>query len=133
VRLKSEHVARVIDVGSLDNGAPYIVLEYLDGMDLSALARQQLTIGQIVDLMLQACEALAEAHSIGIVHRDIKPANFFITQGSDGALMLKVLDFGISKAAQGAPTQPDGNVGRDGNPDVHVAGAGEVDPRRRPP
>jgi serine/threonine-protein kinase len=102
VRLKSEHVARVIDVGSLDNGAPYIVLEYLDGMDLSALARQQLTIGQIVDLMLQACEALAEAHSIGIVHRDIKPANFFITQGSDGALMLKVLDFGISKAAQGA-------------------------------
>ena len=101
VRLKSEHVARVIDVGSLENGAPYIVLEYLDGMDLSHFARQQMTIGQIVDLMMQACEALAEAHSIGIVHRDIKPANFFVIRAADGTSVLKVLDFGISKAGQG--------------------------------
>ncbi|HWU85844.1 MAG TPA: serine/threonine-protein kinase [Kofleriaceae bacterium] len=101
VRLKSEHVARVIDVGTLENGAPYLVLEYLEGMDLSNVSGRQLTIGQIVDLMLQACEALAEAHSIGIVHRDIKPANFFITQHSDGTQLLKVLDFGISKATQG--------------------------------
>jgi len=100
VRLKSEHVARVIDVGTLENGAPYIVLEYLDGKDLSELARQQLTIGQIVDLILQACEALAEAHALGIVHRDIKPANFFVTRSTDGSLVLKVLDFGISKASQ---------------------------------
>ncbi|HWU90775.1 MAG TPA: serine/threonine-protein kinase, partial [Kofleriaceae bacterium] len=100
VRLKSEHVARVIDVGSLEGGIPYIVLEYLDGTDLSHFSREQLTIGQIVDLMLQACEALAEAHSIGIVHRDIKPANFFITQHSDGSRLLKVLDFGIAKANQ---------------------------------
>src|SRR5262245_49448397 len=54
VRLKSEHVARVIDVGTLENGAPYLVLEYLDGMDLSNFSRRQLTIGQIIDLMLQA-------------------------------------------------------------------------------
>jgi len=97
VRLKSEHVARVIDVGSLETGAPYMVLEYLEGTDLSNVARAQLTVGGIVDLMLQACEALAEAHSLGIVHRDIKPANFFITRRPDGALLLKVLDFGISK------------------------------------
>src|SRR5215468_8507690 len=103
VRLKSEHVARVIDVGTLETGAPYMVLEYLEGADLSGYPRNQLTIGGIVDLMLQACEALAEAHSLGIVHRDIKPANFFITRGPDGAPLLKVLDFGISKApmAQG--------------------------------
>jgi len=100
VRLKSEHVARVIDVGSLEDGAPYMVLEYLDGADLSHFSRQQLTIGQIVDLMLQACEALAEAHAIGIVHRDIKPANFFIARHTDGSLLLKVLDFGISKVQQ---------------------------------
>jgi len=100
VRLKSEHVARVIDVGSLEDGAPYMVLEYLDGTDLSHFSRQQLTIGQIIDLMLQACEALAEAHAIGIVHRDIKPANFFITRHTDGSLLLKVLDFGISKIQQ---------------------------------
>ena len=98
VRLKSEHVARVIDVGSLDTGAPYMVLEYLEGADLSNVSRAQLTVGGIVDLMLQACEALAEAHSLGIVHRDIKPANFFITRRPDGTLLLKVLDFGISKA-----------------------------------
>src|SRR5215468_5420690 len=98
VRLKSEHVARVIDVGTLETGAPYMVLEYLEGADLSSYPRSQLTIGGIIDLMLQACEALAEAHSAGIVHRDIKPANFFLTRGSDGAPLLKVLDFGISKA-----------------------------------
>jgi hypothetical protein len=98
VRLKSEHVARVIDVGSLESGAPYMVLEYLEGADLSNFPRSQLSVGGVVDLVLQACEALAEAHSLGIVHRDIKPANFFLTRGSDGAPLLKVLDFGISKS-----------------------------------
>jgi len=97
VRLKSEHVARVIDVGSLETGAPYMVLEYLEGTDLSSFPRSQLTVGGIIDLVLQACEGLAEAHSLGIVHRDIKPANFFITQRADGTRLLKVLDFGISK------------------------------------
>jgi eukaryotic-like serine/threonine-protein kinase len=98
VRLKSEHVARVIDVGTLDTGTPYMVLEYLEGSDLSNLPRAQLTVGLIVDLMLQACEALAEAHALGIVHRDVKPANFFISRGADGQPLLKVLDFGISKS-----------------------------------
>jgi serine/threonine protein kinase len=98
VRLRSEHVARVIDVGTLETGAPYMVLEYLEGADLANYPRSQLSIGGVVDLMLQACEALAEAHSLGIVHRDIKPANFFLARGADGAPLLKVLDFGISKA-----------------------------------
>ena len=97
VRLKSEHVARVIDVGSLESGAPYMVLEYLEGSDLSNFSRAQLSVGSFVDLVLQACEALAEAHLLGIVHRDIKPANFFIARGTDGARILKVIDFGISK------------------------------------
>jgi serine/threonine-protein kinase len=97
VRLRSEHVARVIDVGSLETGAPYMVLEYLEGADLASFPRAHLTVGGVVDLMLQACEALAEAHSLGIVHRDIKPANFFLTRGPGGAPLLKVLDFGISK------------------------------------
>ncbi len=97
VQLKGEHVARVIDVGTLETGAPYMVLEYLEGTDLSRFPRNQLTAGLIVDLMLQACEALAEAHALGIVHRDIKPANLFVTRRADGSLLLKILDFGISK------------------------------------
>ena len=100
VKLRSEHVARVHDVGTLETGAPYMVMEYLEGTDLGGLLRQQgaLAAGQAVDFMLQACEALAEAHALGIVHRDIKPANFFITRRAHGAPLLKVLDFGISKA-----------------------------------
>jgi len=98
VRLKGEHVAHVIDVGTLETGTPYMVLEYLEGTDFASFPRSQLTVGGTVDLMLQACEALAEAHSLGIVHRDVKPANFFITRRADGTLLLKVLDFGISKS-----------------------------------
>jgi len=101
VRLRSEHVARVLDVGATDDDTPYMVLEYLDGADLSSFPRSQLTVGSIVDLILQACEALSEAHALGIVHRDIKPANFFITRYTDGALLLKLLDFGISKTRTG--------------------------------
>src|SRR5436305_11012902 len=66
VRLRSEHVARVIDVGTLESGAPYMVLELLEGCDLSMFPRNQLTFGGIVDLILQSCEALAEAHALGI-------------------------------------------------------------------
>jgi serine/threonine-protein kinase len=104
-RLRSEHVARVLDVGALDDGTPYMVLEYLDGTELGDESHQQLTVGEIVDLMRQACEALAEAHSLGIVHRDIKPDNLFVTRRADGSRFLKVLDFGISKIQQ--PTLED--------------------------
>ena len=51
--------------------------------------------------MLQACEGIAEAHALGIVHRDIKPSNFFITRRPDGSMLLKILDFGISKTPVG--------------------------------
>src|SRR5438105_8378851 len=78
-KIQSEHVARVIDVGALDNGAPFMVMEYLKGTDLSNLVRAQgpLPIEIEVEYVLQGCEALAEAHRLGIVHRDLKPANLF--------------------------------------------------------
>ena len=100
VRLKSEHTVRVLDVGTLPDGRPYMVMEYLEGNDLNQVLRhhgpQDPSI--VCDLMLQACEGLAEAHAIGIIHRDIKPSNFFITRRPDGSMLLKILDFGISKA-----------------------------------
>jgi len=101
VKIKSEHVARVTDVGTLPNGAPYMVMEYLDGGDLAAWLKQRgaLPIEQAVEFVLQACVAVADAHALGIVHRDLKPANLFCVRRSDGQLSIKVLDFGISKMA----------------------------------
>src|SRR5439155_6265572 len=60
-----------------------------------------LPIGDAVDYVLQASEAIAEAHAIGLVHRDLKPANLFISQRADGSPLVKLLDFGISKAVAG--------------------------------
>jgi hypothetical protein len=99
VKIKSEHVARVTDVGTMENGAPYMVMEYLEGADLSAWIseRGQLPVELAVDLVLQACEAIAEAHALGIVHRDLKPANLFVARLPGGMQSVKVLDFGISK------------------------------------
>jgi serine/threonine-protein kinase len=99
VRIKSEHVARVTDVGQLDNGAPYMVMEYLEGGDLEEMLARggPLPPEQAVDFVLQASEAIAEAHTLGIVHRDLKPANLYCIRRADGHLSIKVLDFGISK------------------------------------
>jgi serine/threonine-protein kinase len=100
VRLRSEHVARVSDVGRLQTGAPYIVMEFLEGYDLDRLLESSgaLSIENAVDYVLQACEAIAEAHSLGIVHRDLKPTNLFLTTRVTGKPLIKVLDFGISKS-----------------------------------
>ncbi len=99
VRLRSEHVAEVYDVGRLDSGEPYIVMEMLEGHDLAALQKRRgaFPIGEAVLYVSQACHALAEAHAAGIVHRDLKPGNLFLTRRSDGSSCIKVLDFGISK------------------------------------
>jgi eukaryotic-like serine/threonine-protein kinase len=99
VKIKSEHVARVIDVGTLENGSPYMVMDYLEGRDLGDWIRLSgaLPIQQAVEFVLQACEAIAEAHGLGIIHRDLKPANLYVVTRADGLLAVKVLDFGISK------------------------------------
>ena len=103
-KIKSEHVVRVHDVGSTDAGGPYIVMEFLTGEDLDQIVSHHgvLPIQQAIDYVLQACEALAEAHDLGIVHRDLKPANLFLTHRADGSPCVKVLDFGISKFKDGA-------------------------------
>ncbi len=97
-KIKSEHVCRVLDV-LVDEGVPYLVMEYLEGRDLDNVVSKEgtLSVEDGVDYILQACEALAEAHVAGIVHRDLKPANLFLSKRADGSPVVKVLDFGISK------------------------------------
>jgi eukaryotic-like serine/threonine-protein kinase len=103
VKIKSEHVARVSDVATLDNGVCYLVMEYLEGADLASELERRgpFAAEEAVELVLQACEAIAEAHTLGIVHRDLKPANLFLTRRANGAPWVKVLDFGISKISRG--------------------------------
>jgi serine/threonine protein kinase len=101
-QLRSEHVCKVSDVGTLGSNVPYIVMELLAGRDLATLLEEAgpLPIALAVDYVLQACLGVAEAHARGIVHRDLKPANLFLTSRPDGSLLIKVLDFGIAKATK---------------------------------
>jgi serine/threonine-protein kinase len=100
VKLKSEHAAKVLDVGTLESGAPYMVMEFLEGSDLAQVLEKDgpLPIVAATEWVLQACEAVAEAHAAGIVHRDLKPQNLFLARTVGGVLGVKVLDFGVSKA-----------------------------------
>ncbi|MFO0566316.1 MAG: serine/threonine-protein kinase [Polyangiaceae bacterium] len=106
-RIKSEHVAKVTDVGKLDTGSPYMVMEFLEGQDLGQMLmeRGRLHVSEAVDYVMQAMEAIAEAHQLGIVHRDLKPSNLFVTRRADDSPLVKVLDFGIAKANEGGQSQ----------------------------
>lgn len=116
-RIQSEHVGRVLDVGRLDTGEPFIVMEYLEGRDLAdeLLGHRRFAPAEAVDLILEAGEAIAEAHQAQIVHRDLKPENLFLARQPDGASIVKVLDFGISKqlgeASQRVLTSPSTALG----------------------
>ncbi|MGC4090402.1 MAG: serine/threonine-protein kinase [Polyangiaceae bacterium] len=104
-RIRSEHVGRVMDVGALDGGVPYMVMEFLDGHDLAdeLYRRGPLPVAESAGYLLEAIEALAEAHAAGIVHRDLKPANLFLSRRADATRIVKILDFGVSKATGNRP------------------------------
>jgi serine/threonine-protein kinase len=99
MRIRSEHVVRTHDIGRLDDGTPFLVMEYLEGEDLGRRLQDRgpLEVGEAVDFTMELCEALAHAHALSIVHRDLKPSNLFITRRPDGRECLKVIDFGIAK------------------------------------
>jgi eukaryotic-like serine/threonine-protein kinase len=103
-KIQGEHVARVLDVGVLDDGLPYMVMEYLEGADLAQRIAHEarLPLPEIARYLLEACEALSEAHAAGIVHRDLKPANLFLARRPDRSTIVKLLDFGISKSPVGS-------------------------------
>ena len=114
-RLRSEHVVRVYDVGETDTGLPFLIMEYLEGRDLGSLLAERgpLPVDDVIGYMIQACEALLEAHEIGIVHRDLKPQNLFLSRrtsralDSDGEGHLRVLDFGLAKPFTGFGAAPE--------------------------
>ncbi|MFO0740153.1 MAG: protein kinase [Labilithrix sp.] len=116
--IESEHCVRILDFGTAEDGAPYIVMECLRGHDLATELREHgaLEVERAVDYVLQACDAVAEAHAHGIIHRDLKPANLFLARrearGSlkEGALLVKVLDFGVAKVLD----EGDGRMGLTG-------------------
>ena len=115
-QMRSEHVVRVFDVGHLTSGQPFMVMEHLTGGDLGRLVQAggSLPVEDAASYVLQACEAVAEAHAMGIVHRDLKPSNLFLAERADGSPIVKLLDFGISKvtAAEGFElTATDATVG----------------------
>jgi|GEM_PF-665281 len=98
-KIQHAHVARVIDVGSLPDAGPFIVMDLLVGRDLNQVLYEDgpLPVELAVDYALQACEALAAAHARRIVHRDVKPDNLFLTRQAHRPDIIKILDFGISK------------------------------------
>jgi serine/threonine protein kinase len=116
-RLSSEHVPRVLDVGSTAEGAPFIVMEYCEGRDLRVLVKEDgpLPEHEAAAYIGQACVALAEAHALGIVHRDLKPSNLLLSRSADGKPLVKVLDFGVAKVR---PTAED-----EGN---HITATGTI-------
>ncbi len=107
-RLRSEHTVRVMDVGTLPTGEPFMVMELLEGVDFKQLLAERgpLPPAEAALYVLQVCTALQEAHAFGIVHRDLKARNLFLTKRIDGTPCVKVLDFGISKVAEGADVAP---------------------------
>jgi len=112
-RISSDHVARVIDAGTLEPDSPYIVMDLLEGTTLAEVlqAKTQFSIEDAVTYVLQACQGIAQAHAIGIVHRDLKPSNIFLARGPDGSTTVKVLDFGLSKVLDDAQYVPRGAEG----------------------
>jgi eukaryotic-like serine/threonine-protein kinase len=112
-QLDHENIVSVIDFGTTEDGCVYLVMELLRGKTLQARMDQgRLSLEEIVAITLQVCRALAAAHAAGIVHRDMKPDNIFLTQRPGGRPMVKVLDFGISKAREG--TRRDGRITKQG-------------------
>lgn len=101
-QLTSPFAARLFDTGTfIDDGVeiPYLVLEYVDGVDLATWlrARGPLTATMAATMAWQVCDAIGEAHARGILHRDIKPANLMLSASESGRLVTKVLDFGIAR------------------------------------
>src|SRR5260370_16078462 len=98
-KITNDHVVRILDVGELQSGAPYMVMEFLEGQNGAGYLEEHapLSIDDVIDFGVQACTAVAAAHALGIIHRDLKPSNLVFVPRPSGRPLVKVLDFGLSK------------------------------------
>src|SRR5262249_27032734 len=120
VKLSSDHVARVHEVGTAEGGVPFMAMEFLDGKDLGVhlTERGRFEIDEAISYIVQAADAVAEAHAAGMVRGDLKPMNLFLARRPKGRNIVKVLDFGISKvmAEEGTPMQITHSIATLGSP-----------------
>ncbi|RYE88523.1 MAG: serine/threonine protein kinase, partial [Myxococcales bacterium] len=104
--IKSDHVVRIDDVGVLPSGLPFLVMEMLQGCDLSELLTREaprgLPTGRAVHFVLQILRGLQAAHGRGVIHRDLKPSNAYVITRDGEPDFVKLLDFGISKISADA-------------------------------
>src|SRR5205085_6353854 len=95
------YIARVLDAGASDRGAPFFVMELVKGIPLTDYSDQhRLSVGDRLGLFRQVCSAVQHAHQKGIIHRDLKPTNILV-ESHDGKPVPKVIDFGLAKATSG--------------------------------
>ncbi len=115
-RLSHPNLVAVLDVGTTQSGVPFIVHEYVDGVDLAGYirARGHLSVSESTQILHQMTHAVAHAHAHEIIHRDLKPSNVLLSMSADGRHQVKIVDFGIAKA-----TSPDEQSG-------HLTQTGEV-------
>jgi serine/threonine-protein kinase len=104
--VESEHIVQIFDSGASEDGLPFLVMELLRGEDLRTRLRRlgSLDVAEVLTIGIQVARALRRAHAAGIVHRDLKPDNIFLCARDDGALCVKLVDFGISKVSRKTAT-----------------------------
>jgi serine/threonine protein kinase len=106
--IESPHIVQIFDAGETDDGTPFIVMELMRGQDLGGYISEngRLDLGDALNVFAQILKGLAHAHEAGIIHRDLKPDNVFLVQRDDDPVLVKLLDFGVSKISRPSADVP---------------------------